>query len=219
MNSFDAIEFATNPDPRCPCVLLLDTSYSMDGAPIEALNQGLQVFQSDVTQDALAKRRVEVAIVTFGNGGVQLVQDFVTAGQFQPPHLTAGGGTPMGEALNLSIDILRNRKKSYQNNGIDYYRPWIFIITDGAPTDQWQTAVQRVRSEEDAKAFLVFPIGVAGADMNMLSQLSAQRSPLMLKELQFIEFFKWLSKSQQNQSASKIGEQVALPTPTGWAVV
>ncbi|GAC1393160.1 MAG: VWA domain-containing protein [Ktedonobacteraceae bacterium] len=219
MNNFGAIEFATNPDPRCPCVLLLDTSYSMAGPPINALNQGLQTFQSEISQDALAKRRVEVAIITFGNQGVQLVQDFVTAGQFQPPHLTAGGGTPMGEAINLGIDILRNRKTSYQNNGIDYYRPWIFIITDGAPTDQWQVAAQRVRSEEDAKAFLIFPIGVAGADMNMLSQLSTQRPPLWLKELQFVEFFKWLSKSQKIQSASKIGEQIGLPTPAGWATV
>lgn len=218
MNNFDAIEFATNPDPRCPCVLLLDTSYSMDGAPIDALNQGLQVFQREVSQDTLARRRVEVAIVTFGDGGVQLVQDFVTAGQFQPPHLTTGGGTPMGEAINLSIDILRNRKTSYQNNGIDYYRPWIFMITDGAPTDAWQTAAQRIRAEEDAKAFAFFAVGVDGADMNMLTQLSTQRSPIKLNKLQFVELFRWLSRSQTQVSASKPGEQTALPL-VNWGTI
>ena len=218
MNNFDAIEFAKNPDPRCPCVLLLDTSYSMNGAPIDALNQGLQVFQSDVTQDALAKRRVEVAIVTFGDGGVQLVQDFVTVDQFQPPHLAAGGGTPMGEAINLSIDILRNRKTLYQNNGIDYYRPWIFMITDGAPTDAWQTAAQRIHAEEDTKAFAFFAIGVDGADISMLAQLSTQRSPIMLKKLQFVELFRWLSQSQKRVSASKPEEQTPLP-PVGWGAV
>src|ERR1022692_2452903 len=60
-------EFAENPDPRCACVLLLDTSGSMSGSPIDALNQGLQTFQSDIQEDALAKRRVEIAIVTFGS--------------------------------------------------------------------------------------------------------------------------------------------------------
>ena len=79
-------EFAANPDPRCACVLLLDTSGSMNGAPIEALNAGLQAFQSDIQEDALAKRRVEIAIVTFG-GVVQTVQDFVSASGFSAPAL------------------------------------------------------------------------------------------------------------------------------------
>jgi hypothetical protein len=38
-------EFALNADPRCACVLLLDTSGSMDGAPIKALNEGLKAFE------------------------------------------------------------------------------------------------------------------------------------------------------------------------------
>src|SRR5690242_1423886 len=106
MNQFDEVEFSQNPDPRVPCILLLDTSWSMNGAPIDALNQGLQTFQTDINQDNLARRRVEVAIVTFGSGGVQVVQDFVTAGQFQAPLLKAGGVTPMGEAINCALDLL-----------------------------------------------------------------------------------------------------------------
>jgi len=82
-----AIEFADNPEPRCPCVLLLDTSGSMQGAPIEALSQGLKVFKEDLCKDGLASRRVELAVVTF-DSDVKVVQDFVTADQFQPPTLT-----------------------------------------------------------------------------------------------------------------------------------
>lgn len=59
----DAVEFAENPEPRCPCVLLLDTSGSMQGAAIDALNQGLRTFQEELTKDALASKQVEVAVV------------------------------------------------------------------------------------------------------------------------------------------------------------
>src|SRR6266568_8254214 len=131
MNHFDEIEFANNPDPRCPCILLLDTSGSMDGAPVDALNQGLQAFQADINQDNLARRRVDVAVVTFGNGGVQTVQDFVTVSQFKAPTLSAGGVTPMGEAINRALNMLRDRKAQYKANDIQYYRPWVFMITDG----------------------------------------------------------------------------------------
>src|SRR4029453_8028304 len=64
----ETVEFAENPEPRCPCVLLLDTSSSMRGAPIEALNEGLRVFKTDLMHDALAVKRVEVAGVTFDSG-------------------------------------------------------------------------------------------------------------------------------------------------------
>src|SRR2546428_13636552 len=115
MSHLDEVEFAINPDPRCPCVLLLDTSGSMDGANIEALNQGLQIFQQDVSQSELARRRVEVAIVTFGNGGVQPLQDFITVDKFYPPVLSAGGSdTPMGAAINLALDMLSARKAQYK---------------------------------------------------------------------------------------------------------
>ena len=61
----EAVEFAENPEPRCPCVLLLDTSSSMQGLPIDALNQGLRTFKDELMKDPLASRRVEVAVVTF----------------------------------------------------------------------------------------------------------------------------------------------------------
>src|SRR5205807_1396192 len=82
----DEIEFAENPEPRCACVLLLDTSSSMQGAKINALNEGLRVFKQELTRDLLACRRVEVAVVTF-DSQVRVVQDFVTADQFAPSTL------------------------------------------------------------------------------------------------------------------------------------
>src|SRR5438874_2501756 len=98
-----AVEFATNPEPRCACVLLLDVSGSMHGTPISALNDGLRAFAGDLQTDALARQRVEVAIVTFGGDGVQVEQEFVTAGDFTPTTLRAGGSTPMGAGIDRAL--------------------------------------------------------------------------------------------------------------------
>jgi len=218
MSYLDDTEFAINPDPRCPCVLLLDTSASMNGEAINALNQGLQTFQVDLGQDALAQRRVEIAIVTFGNGGVQALQDFVTANQFHAPTLFAAGNTPMGEAINRALDMLRERKRQYKENAIPYYRPWLFMITDGAPTDDWQVAAQHIREEESAKELAFFAVGVTNADMSKLAQITVRR-PIMLQGLKFNELFLWLSRSQKRVSASKVGEQTPLPPTEDWSVV
>jgi uncharacterized protein YegL len=218
MSYLDDTEFALNPDPRCPCILLLDTSSSMNGEPINALNQGLQTFQADLSQDPLAQRRVEIAIVTFGNGGVQTLQDFVTVNQLQVPSLSASGNTPMGEAINRAMDMLHERKRQYKENAISYYRPWLFMITDGVPTDRWQDASQRIREEESAKELAFFAVGVGHADLSTLSQIVV-RKPVMLQGLKFNELFLWLSRSQKRVSASKVGEQTPLSSIEDWSVV
>ncbi|HEY9873663.1 MAG TPA: VWA domain-containing protein, partial [Candidatus Obscuribacterales bacterium] len=99
----EAVEFAENPEPRCPCVLLLDTSGSMNGARIDALNQGLRTFQEDLVKNDLAKKRVEIAIVSFNND-IKVVQTFVTADQFEAPMLTAQGLTHTGSAIQKALD-------------------------------------------------------------------------------------------------------------------
>ncbi|MEE4357328.1 MAG: VWA domain-containing protein [Desulfococcaceae bacterium] len=215
----EQVEFDTsNPEPRCACILLIDVSYSMSGDPIQQLNDGLLAFQKSLQADPLASMRVEVAIVSFG-GVVKVEQDFVTADQFQPRPLSTNGDTPMGEAINTALDMIRQRKATYKQNGVAYYRPWIFLITDGAPTDdEWQSAAQRVKQEETGGAVAFFAVGVKGADMKTLEQI-AVRQPVALKGLNFREMFVWLSQSLTSVSQSQPGEQIALPAPTGWAQV
>ncbi|OQY45751.1 MAG: hypothetical protein B6242_09575 [Anaerolineaceae bacterium 4572_78] len=212
------VEFDTsNPEPRCPCVLALDVSGSMYGDPITQLNDGLVAFEDALKDDDLASMRVEVAIVAFSSTAtVQL--DFVTANQFESPKLKAGGTTAMGEAIDMSLDMVRRRKGIYKQNGVPYYRPWIFLITDGTPTDEWQAAAQRVRHEESSKSVAFFAVGVQGADLDVLSKISS-RQPVTLKGLNFREMFVWLSASLTSVSHSQIGEQVPLQSPVGWAEV
>jgi uncharacterized protein YegL len=212
-------EFADNPEPRCPVVLLLDASGSMSGEPINELNQGINAFWQSVKQDSLATLRVEVAVVKFGP--VRLVQDFGTIVQTKPPKLEAESDTPLGAAIEYALDLLDTRKKTYKASSIQYYRPWIFLVTDGAPTDSWENAANRVRQAENDRKHLFFAVGVEGADMDTLTQIAPKtRPPLMLKGLDFKPMFEWLSASMKRVSASRVGteEQISLP-PVGWGEV
>ncbi|MDM8549758.1 VWA domain-containing protein [Desulfobacterales bacterium HSG2] len=214
----EKVEFDTsNPEARCPCILLLDVSSSMSGAPINELNEGLAIFQQALQQDDLASVRVEVAIISFGSS-VSVEQDFITANQFQAPMLSSSGMTPMGQAIHSSLDMIHERKDVYKQNGVPYYRPWVFLITDGAPTDEWQSAAQRVRQAEAGKSVAFFAVGVQGANMATLNQISI-RQPLLLTGLEFGEMFVWLSASLSSVSHSQVGEQVPLQSPAGWAEV
>ncbi len=209
-----------NPEPRCPCLLLLDTSGSMNGRPITELNAGLQAFKEQLTGDAMAAQRVEVAIMTFGP--VTVLSDFETADSFQPPALHAGGDTPMGSAIMQGLDMLETRKSVYKHAGVAYYRPWVFLITDGAPTDSYTAAAERVRQGDspDRKAFSFFAVAVEGADMSKLGQIcSPNRPPMKLQGLSFRELFTWLSSSLGGVARSQPGQLVALPPPSGWSAV
>ncbi|MFI6823117.1 VWA domain-containing protein [Micromonospora sp. NPDC050187] len=220
-----------NPDPRIACALLLDTSSSMAGEPIEQLNRGFQGFCDEIKKDELARKRAEIAVVTFGNVA-RVDVPFTEARDLDFRRLTASGATPMGGALNLALDMLAAQKQAYHLAGLEYYRPWLFVLTDGAPTDVdvFSTAVERLRQVEAARGVSVFPIGVGPyADLDQLGMLSTTRTPVTLHGLSFGEFFSWLSTSLAAASASnafgsddgsvaqaETTEQIPLP-PAGWA--
>jgi uncharacterized protein YegL len=171
-----------------------------------------------VRKDSLAAKRVELAIITFGP--TNLIQPFATIDQIAFRELSTTGATPMGEAVNLAVRTLAERKSVYRANGVGYYRPWIFLITDGSSTDSLVTATAAVREGEASKAFSFYAVGVEGADFNQLRSLSV-KDPLKLKGLSFQELFKWLSASLSAVSQSQPGDQVLLAnpmTPNGWAV-
>ena len=116
MSNFDQIpfgapEFTDNPEPRCPCLLLVDTSHSMQGRPIDELNNGLVAFKDELAADALAMKRVELAIITFGP--VATLNDFHTADAFQPPQLSSGGDTPMGAACSAFDAMTRDEMGAF----------------------------------------------------------------------------------------------------------
>ena len=217
----DRAEFTDNPDPRCACVLLLDKSASMEGAPIRALNEGVNAFKAALEGDNLASLRVETAIVAFA-GKAETVQDFVTVDAF--PHVsldTEWTGTSIAAAVNAGIDMVEERKNTYKQAGVSYYRPWIVLITDGASTEdksKMDEVSERVRDAEEAKQLALFAIGVDGADMDELNRL-APRGAMPLNGLAFREFFVWLSRSMTRVSGSQVDDEVSLPAPAGWTTL
>lgn len=217
---FGNAEFADNAEQRCPCILLLDTSGSMQGEAIDQLNEGLASFRRELADDRLAAKRVDIAVITFGDH-VDTVCQFGTVETFQPPLLAAKGGTPMGEAVERALDLLDARKAQYRQSGVPYYRPWMFLITDGAPTDEWKRAARAVADAEHRKQVAFYAVGVERADMDLLGELSV-REPLHLKGLAFAELFRWLSSSLSSVSRSSPGAAIALANPAapgGWATV
>ncbi len=214
----DAVEFAENPEPRCPCVLLLDTSGSMQGAPLDAMLAGLEAFRFDLAVDPLAARRVEIAVVAFDNR-IRVVQDFVSPDRFDIPFLNAEGMTHVGAAIDKALEMVEERKARYRAYDVAYYRPWIFLVTDGEPQGEApeavEQAVNRLREAEQKKQVAFFAVGVENANMEALAKISV-RQPLRLKGLDFREMFVWLSRSMQSVAHSRPDETVRL-APTGWA--
>lgn len=211
-----------NPTARVPICLVLDTSISMDGEPILELNKGVQMFFSALRSDEIAQYSAEVSIVTFGGEAIKLL-DFDNINNQQEPHLTVNGLTPMGEGVTLALDLLEERKKEYSNAGVDYYQPWMVLMTDGGPNGNsaiFSNAVKRTCQLVSSRKLTIFPIGIGGdADMETLSKFSPSRPPLKLKGLNFDEFFEWLSQSVSKVSQSTPGEKVELDLDgiKGWA--
>ena len=214
----DAVGFAENQEPRCPCVLLLDTSGSMAGRPIAALNEGLKAFKTDILEDPVAPKRVEVAVVAFDTT-VRLVQDFVTPDRFDPPVLKAQGVTHMGAAVNTALDLVQARKERYKEAGIPYYRPWVMMITDGDPQGELFTFVEdasrRIKREVNRDRLVFYTVAAPGADVTQIMRMGFPK-PIKLDGLKFSELFIWLSRSMQAVTSEAPGGKLSF-LPTLWA--
>lgn len=210
-----------NPTHRVPIALCLDVSGSMSGEPIRELNQGVELFLESLRQDPIARVSAEVAIVTFSDAAA-LHLDFQSLERItKAPVLSASGQTDLGGGVLLALNVLHNRKQQYQQAGVDYFQPWLVLMTDGQPTtEHHHKASAQVLQLESEGRLVVFPIGIGPyADMAVLAMFSRKRPPLRLRGLNFRQFFQWLSKSVVRVSQSRPGEKLTLDIEgiKGWA--
>ena len=208
-----------NTSQRLPCVIIVDGSSSMYGKAIKNLNTGLETLENELKNDDVASMRVQLLVIRIGgHSDTDILTEWTDAIDFKAPKIIANGTTPLGKGVNLGLRKIEEQKKKYRENQIPYNRPWLFIITDGSPTDNdWQKYAQKASEAEEKGKVIVFPIGTEDANFKNLNQFS-KRGALMLKNLDFKELFIWLSKSVSAGSQSEINSTVQLPA-TDWGVV
>ena len=219
----EARSLLANRHRRTPCVLLVDTSGSMDGEKIRRLNAGFRTFREDILRNPMAAQSVELCVISFGPVTVQ--SEFSLLKEMPKLHLEADGVTPMKEALELAMLKVTERKQAYRDHGISYYRPWIFLLTDGVPTDNnggfstsYRKLLQPLTLAAKEHKFTLFTVGIGVSPegrqvLNELSQPFGGRC-LDLDTLKFEEMFLWLSGSLSRVSQSSPGERVQLVDPT-----
>lgn len=192
---------------RLPCVLVVDGSGSMsrDNA-IHELNEGLATFSSELKKHAKARRQVRLKVIRCG-GNVETLVDWTDAADFDPPQVEADGNTPLGQAVNFALDEIDSEKSRLDAAGISRKRAWLFIFTDGEPTDErWEDAAARCRQLEHSNSLSTYGVAVNGANTNNLAQFSKENAPVMLGSADFIEFFKFLSEKVKQASEGTRGE-------------
>ncbi len=190
------VEFADNANERTPCVLVLDCSGSMRGEPIKQLNIGLKALEKELKEDIDASSRVQLLIIkAFGKDETEVSSDWIDAMNFTAPEMAAGGLTPIGKAMELALKKIEEQKCLYDSCGITSKRPWIFLISDGEPTDyDWESVARKCCQAQENKKVVIHAVGTEGANLEKLAKFSLN-SPKRLSGLKFTEFFLWLSRS------------------------
>jgi uncharacterized protein YegL len=220
-NDFYNGEEVINYQQKCPVVFVLDVSGSMSGTPINELNKGLKAFEQEIQEDLTASSRLDVAIVSFGSDA-KIEHDFALMGEYQMPNLGITGSTNLEAGMRKGMEILEARKKWYRESKQTYYRPYVILVTDGAPDkDPNSTGLTSdIKSAVKSKKFNFWPIGVEGANMELLNQMAcpgegASLPAMKLDGLKFVELFQWLSASFGKVSNSKDGEGIDVTPEEG----
>jgi uncharacterized protein YegL len=162
---------------RVPVLMVMDNSSSMAGQPINQLNTALADMQDRLRHDPELSTKAEICLLTFGRNGVTAwrgqtpapagTSPFVTASRFVAPRLEAGGVTPMTEAVELAMKLVSQQKRDLRARNLSYYRPVIWCVTDGEPTDSagqpsddWKRLTEVIAREEREKRFAFFAASV-----------------------------------------------------------
>jgi von willebrand factor len=193
---------------KLPIYLLLDTSGSMHGEPIEAVKNGVDMLVSTLLSDPYALETAYLSVITFDSAAQQLVQ-LTELPKFQAPQLQAAGCTALGGALALLAQRIDTEVTTTTAEQKGDWRPLVFIMTDGKPTDDLQFGLEQFRQRKTG--MVVACAAGQGADTATLQQITPNVVQLATADSGTIKaFFKWVSASIS--TSSKAVENAAKET-------
>lgn len=202
---------------RLPVYLLLDTSGSMHGEPIEAVKNGVQVLVSTLRQDPYALETAYLSIITFDSNAKQIVP-LIELSMFQMPDIQASGTTSLGGALSLLSTMMDTEitKTTFEQKGD--WKPLVFIMTDGEPTDDFRKGLAEFKKQKFG--MVVACAAGQGANTDTLKEITEVVVQLDTADSATIKaFFKWVSASVStgSQKIEASGQEVSglseLPPP------
>ena len=197
-----AKELVENPTVRTPLLLVLDISGSMTGFPLEQLNLGTKMLLHEILAHKKAQASVEVCVIVFDHE-VQCIREFnnIKSEDDIPEMVTRGSTTCTGTAVHAALDKLEERKAEYAERGVEYYRPWMILISDGEPYGEdsaiTESAIDRIASLTASTDLTSYTVGVGNhINQETLCRFSPENLPLHVDSPeQFHSLFKWLSTS------------------------
>lgn len=202
---------------RLPVYLVLDISGSMTGEPIEAVKNGVQVLVSTLRQDPYALETAFLSVITFDSSARQVVP-LTELSLFQMPDIQATGTTALGDALSLLATKVSSEVTKSTAEVKGDWKPLVFIMTDGEPTDNWQKGLSDFKNQKFG--VVVACAAGAGANTSILKQITEVVVQLDTADSATIKaFFKWVSASVStgSQKIEASGKDVSglneLPPP------
>lgn len=200
-----AIEFPTDTARRLPVYLLLDTSSSMQGVKIVGVNNGVTLIYQELMNDPRSASTVYISVITFASQAYQIPLMPIT--QFTPPQLSANGTTALGGALSILNQSLDQDLIANQPGAKGDYKPLVFLLTDGQPTDHWQNEAQRLHTRAAGRVVNVIGLGIGDdADMGTLQQICTSVLHMNNASPENIRaFFAWVSDSIKTASRAVQG--------------
>lgn len=208
---------------RLPVYLLLDCSGSMVGEPIEAVKQGVKALLSELRGDPQALETAYLSVITFDSSARQIIP-LTELMLFKEPDIQAGGATALGGALNVLIDCIKTEVHKSTETQKGDWRPLVFILTDGSPTDieEFNKAANLLTTVKTAN--IIACAAGSSANTSYLKQIT--ENVLMMNTLSagdMAQFFAWVSGSIKMSSKSidaAPGAAIELPPPPqGFVVV
>jgi uncharacterized protein YegL len=200
---------------RLPVYILLDTSGSMRGEPIHAVNVGLQAMLSALRQDPYALESVHLCVMTF-DSQARLLFPLTPLENVQLPEIQVpdSGPTFLGEALELLVRSVDQDVRKTTSEAKGDWRPLVFVMTDGSPTDiqVYREAIPEVRKRQLGS--IVACAAGPKAKQEFLLELTDKVVTLdVMDSTSFSSFFKWVSASVAVGSNSAGVSSASLPPP------